>query len=74
MCHRRPSPIKVPVEAPYIPARGTVLLSNGFGLVHGGETYWVNVNQLTKNTHRDRIAATPLHSYVRCRVEATQKR
>jgi hypothetical protein len=38
--------------------------------VHGGETYGVNVNQLTKNTHRDRIAATPLHRYVPCRIEA----
>jgi len=47
-----------------------VVLPHGFGLVHGGETYGVNVNQLTKNTHRDRIAATPLHRYVPCRIEA----
>ena len=61
---------KVPVEVSAIPPRGTVVLPHGFGLVHGGETYGVNVNQLTKNTHRDRIAATPLHRYVPCRVEA----
>jgi hypothetical protein len=29
----------------------------------------VNVNYLTKNTHRDFLAATPLHRYVPCRVE-----
>jgi len=51
-----------------------VVLPHGFGLAHGGETYGVNVNQLTKNIHRDRIAATPLHRYVPCRVEATQRR
>jgi anaerobic selenocysteine-containing dehydrogenase len=62
---------RVPVEVSAIPPRGTVVLPHGFGLVHGGETYGVNVNQLTKNTHRDRIAATPLHRYVPCRVEAT---
>ena len=63
------SRVKVPVEVSGIPPRGTVVLPHGFGLVHGGETYGVNVNQLTKNTHRDRIAATPLHRYVPCRIE-----
>jgi len=61
---------RVPVEVSAIPPRGTVVLPHGFGLVYGGDTYGVNVNQLTKNTHRDRIAATPLHRYVPCRVEA----
>jgi anaerobic selenocysteine-containing dehydrogenase len=54
------SRIKVPVEVSQLPAPGTVVLPDGFGLVHGDETNGVNVNQLTKNTHRDRIAATPL--------------
>jgi len=63
------SRLKVPVEVSPIPSRWTVVLPHGFGLVHGGETYGVNVNQLTKNTHRDRIAATPLHRYVPCRIE-----
>jgi anaerobic selenocysteine-containing dehydrogenase len=64
------SQVKVPAEVSDIPPRGTVVLPHGFGLVHDGETYGVNVNQLTKNTHRDRIAATPLHRYVPCRIEA----
>jgi anaerobic selenocysteine-containing dehydrogenase len=64
------SHVKVPVEVSDIPPRGTVVLPHGFGLVHGGETFGVNVNQLTKNTHRDRITASPLHRYVPCRIEA----
>jgi anaerobic selenocysteine-containing dehydrogenase len=63
------SRLKVSVEVSDVPGQGTVVLPHGFGLVHGGEAYGVNVNQLTKNTHRDRIAATPLHRYVPCRVE-----
>jgi len=64
------SQVNVPVEVSGIPPRGTVVLPHGFGLVHDGETYGVNVNRLTKNTHRDRITATPLHRFVPCRIEA----
>jgi anaerobic selenocysteine-containing dehydrogenase len=49
--------------------KGQVLIPHGFGLVHRGTAYGVNVNYLTKNTHRDFLAATPLHRYVPCRVE-----
>lgn len=52
--------------------RGQVLIPHGFGLVHGGKVHGVNVNSLTKNTHRDPLAATPLHRYVPCRVEPTE--
>lgn len=48
---------------------GQVIIPQGFGLSFEGETYGVNVNLLTKNTHRDMIAGTPLHRYVPCRVE-----
>ncbi len=48
---------------------GHVVIPHGFGMVHQGKTYGVNVNRLTKNTNRDPIAATPLHRYVPCRVE-----
>jgi anaerobic selenocysteine-containing dehydrogenase len=47
---------------------GQVVISHGFGLVHGGETHGVNVNQLAPAKHRDRLAATPLHRYIPCRV------
>ena len=48
---------------------GTVLIPHGFGLIYTGEVYGINVNRLTKNTHRDPLG-TPLHRYVPCRVEA----
>ncbi len=50
--------------------KGQVVMPHGFGLVYDGEVFGANVNRLTKNTHRDRLAATPLHRYVPCRVEA----
>lgn len=52
--------------------RGQVLIPHGFGLVYRGKAHGVNVNTLTKNTHRDALAATPLHRYVPCRVERIQ--
>jgi len=48
---------------------GTVVIPHGFGLIYDGEVYGINVNRLTKNTHRDPLG-TPLHRYVPCRVEA----
>jgi anaerobic selenocysteine-containing dehydrogenase len=49
---------------------GLVFFPHGFGLVHQGEKYGANVNRITKNTNRDRLAGTPLHGYIHCRVEA----
>lgn len=49
--------------------QGTVLIPHGFGLEYDGKIYGINVNRLTKNTHRDPIG-TPLHRYVPCRVES----
>lgn len=51
---------------------GMVLIPHGFGLRHGGQVHGINVNRLTSSGHRDRIAATPLHRYVPCRVEAIE--
>jgi anaerobic selenocysteine-containing dehydrogenase len=48
---------------------GMVLIPHGFGLIYNGEVYGINVNRLTKNTHRDPLG-TPLHRYVPCRIEA----
>jgi len=66
------SRIEAPVEISDIPSKGAVVLPHGFGLNYQGREYGVNVNRLTKNTHRDRIAGTPLHRYVPCRVEASE--
>jgi len=49
--------------------KGHVVIPHGFGLVYNGKKYGVNVNRLTKNTHRDQFG-TPIHRYVPCRVEA----
>jgi anaerobic selenocysteine-containing dehydrogenase len=49
--------------------RGFVIIPHGFGLLHDGSVYGAGVNRLTKNTYRDRLAATPLHRYVPCRIE-----
>lgn len=48
---------------------GMVLIPHGFGLIYGDSIYGFNVNQLTKNTHRDPLG-TPLHRFVPCRLEA----
>jgi len=52
---------------------GQVVIPHGFGLVHMEKVYGVNVNQLTSARNRDRIAATPLHRYIPCRVCRAQK-
>jgi anaerobic selenocysteine-containing dehydrogenase len=49
--------------------QGMVLIPHGFGLIYDGKKYGINVNRLTKNTHRDPLG-TPLHRFVPCRVEA----
>lgn len=48
---------------------GQVVMPHGFGLKYNGVTFGANVNRLTKATNRDKLAGTPLHRYVRCRVE-----
>jgi len=53
--------------------RGQVVIPHGFGLVHMEKVYGVNSNQLTSARNRDRIAATPLHRYIPCRVCRAQK-
>ncbi len=49
--------------------KGTVLIPHGFGLLYDGTVYGLNVNNLTKNTHRDSLG-TPMHRFVPCRLEA----
>jgi len=49
--------------------KGTVLIPHGFGLIYGDTIYGLNVNKLTKNTHRDQLG-TPMHRFVPCRVES----
>jgi len=60
--------VKIEAEVTESCHRDQVVIPHGFGLVHGGEAYGVNVNQLAPAKHRDRLAATPLHRYIPCRV------
>ena len=59
----------IEVELTKAARKGQVIIPHGFGLVYDGVKSGVNVNRLTKNTHRDRIAATPIHRFVPCRIE-----
>ncbi len=61
---------EIPLEITDSARSGHVVIPHGFGLVFQGRKYGANVNRLAKNTHRDQLAATPLHRYVPCRVEA----
>ena len=51
---------------------GHVTIPHGFGLIFQGKSCGANVNRLTKNTHRDQLAATPLHRFVPCKVESIE--
>lgn len=59
----------IELEVTELTRKGYIMIPHGFGLVYDGIKYGANVNRLTKNTHRDRIAATPIHRYIPCRVE-----
>jgi anaerobic selenocysteine-containing dehydrogenase len=60
---------KIELEVTKAVRPGQVMIPHGFGLEYEGEVYGANVNRLTKNTHRDQLAGTPLHRFVPCRVE-----
>lgn len=53
--------------------KGVVLIPHGFGLVQNGKAYGINVNRLTRSTHRDPFAATAQHRYVPFRVEKIKR-
>ena len=62
--------VEIPLDVTDTARAGHVVIPHGFGLVFQGKKYGVEVNRLTKNTNRDKLAATPLHRFVPCRVEA----
>lgn len=61
--------IEIEVELDPGTRPGFVVIPHGFGLEYAGAATGVNVNRLTSAVHRDRIAGTPIHRYVPCRVE-----
>lgn len=50
--------------------KGTILIPHGFGLMYDGTTHGINVNRLTRHTHRDPLG-TPIHRFVPCRIESS---
>lgn len=60
---------QVEIEVTKNARKGQVVLPHGFGLNYNGTTFGANANRLAKNTNRDRLAGTPYHRYVPCRVE-----
>jgi anaerobic selenocysteine-containing dehydrogenase len=64
--------VEIELEVTDTARSGQAIMPHGFGLDFEGATHGVNVNLLTKNTHRDPIAGTPHHRYVPCRVEGVE--
>ena len=60
--------VRIEAEVTGTSFQGQAIIPHGFGLVHGGETHGANVNRLAPAKNRDRLAATPLHRYIPCRV------
>jgi hypothetical protein len=54
------------------PYQKMVLIPHGFGIFPDSNIYGINVNYLTKNTHRDPMGI-PVHRFVPCRVEAVSQ-
>ena len=65
--------VEIELEVSDEAREGQVIIPHGFGMEYDGKFFGVNVNYLTKNTHRDKLAATPLHRYILCRIESTGK-
>jgi anaerobic selenocysteine-containing dehydrogenase len=65
----RAGEVTVVVQITKLTRPGMVLLPQGFGLDFEGKSVGVNVNLLTSASHRDRIAGTPHHRRVPCRLE-----
>jgi len=61
---------KIELEVTKSTRPGYIMIPHGFGLVFQGKRYGANANRLAKSTHRDRIAGTPYHRYIPCRLEA----
>ena len=61
---------KLELEVDPTTHEGYIMIPHGFGLIHEGKVYGANANRLAKSSHRDRLAGTPQHRYIPCRVEA----
>ena len=60
---------RVELETTEAEQLGHITMAHGFGLIYREKAHGPNINRITKNTHRDKLAATPLHSYVLAKVK-----
>ena len=60
----------IELEVTELTRPGYLLMPQGFGPVHEGKISGANANRLSRSTHRDRLAGTPYHRFIPCRVEA----
>ena len=65
----------VDIEAQYTyeARKGFMMIPHHFGFTFEGKTYGVGVNRLTNKLWRDRIAGTPFHHNVKCRIEPIEE-
>lgn len=61
--------VEIEVEYTYEARKGFMMIPHHFGFTFGGNKYGVGVNVLTNKLDRDRIAGTPFHHNVKCRVD-----
>lgn len=64
--------IEAPAQITRDTCKGSVVIPHGFGINYAGSVQGVNINLLTPSTGLDRIAGTPCHRYVHCRVEVAE--
>lgn len=61
--------VRGPLQTTRKVRRNMVIIPHGFGLRYGDEVHGINVNELTKNTHRSSLG-TPIHRFVPCSLNA----
>lgn len=64
--------IEAPVQITRETRRGSIIIPHGFGFFYDGKVRGANVNLITNDTDLDRLAGTPCHRYVPCRVEVAE--
>jgi anaerobic selenocysteine-containing dehydrogenase len=64
--------VEIEAEYTYETRKGFLMIPHHFGFTFEGKTYGVGVNRLTNKLMRDRIAGTPFHHNVKCRVEPVE--
>jgi len=61
--------VEIETQYTYEARKGFMMIPHHFGFTFDGKSYGVGVNKLTNKLSRDRIAGTPFHHNVKCRIE-----